>query len=161
MFNHHALSRTTLATAVAAVALSLPMTALAQLEEVIVTAQKRSESLQDVPISIDAFSGDELQELGVQSAHEILRLIPNAGTVPQGGAKQNFFIRGVGTADFHLNVVGAVGVFLDDVSLNSPFAVSFAAYDMERAEVLRGPQNTLFGRNTTGGAVNFISTKPR
>lgn len=161
MFNHCALPRTTLAAAVAAMALSLPMTAFAQLEEVIVTAQKRSESLQDVPISIDAFSGDELQELGVQSAHEILRLIPNAGTVPQGGAKQNFFIRGVGTADFHLNVVGAVGVFLDDVSLNSPFAVSFAAYDMERAEVLRGPQNTLFGRNTTGGAVNFISTKPR
>ena len=85
MFNHHALPRTTLATAVAAVALSLPMTAFAQLEEVIVTAQKRSESLQDVPISIDAFSGDELQELGVQSAHEILRLIPNAGTVPRAG----------------------------------------------------------------------------
>ena len=56
-----------------------------------VTAQKRSESLQEVPISIDAFTGDDLNELGVQSAHEILRLIPNAGSVPQGGAKQNFF----------------------------------------------------------------------
>jgi len=151
-----------LAPLVLAVASLTPSFALALgLEEVMVTAQKRSESLQEVPISIDAFTGDDLNELGVQSAHEILRLIPNAGSVPQGGAKQNFFIRGVGTADFHLNVVGAVGVFLDDVSLNSPFAVSFSTFDMERAEVLRGPQNTLFGRNTTGGAVNFISTKPR
>jgi len=98
--------------------------------------------------------------LGVRSAHEVLRLIPNAGVLPQGGAKQNYFIRGVGTADFHLNVVGSVGVFLDDVSLNSPFSVSFSTFDLERVEVLRGPQNTLFGRNTTGGAVNFISRKP-
>jgi len=135
-------------------------TANAQIEEIVVTAQKRVESLQDVPISINAFSDDELDRLGVSSAQDVLRLIPNAGSVPQGGAKQNYFIRGVGTADFHLNVVGAVGVFLDDVSLNSPFSVSFATFDMERVEVLRGPQNTLFGRNTTGGAVNYISRKP-
>ena len=135
-------------------------TAIAQIEEIVVTAQKRAESLQDVPISISAFSDDEMDRLGVNSAHDVLKLIPNAGSVPQGGAKQNFFIRGVGTADFHLNVVGAVGVFLDDVSLNSPFSVSFATFDMERVEVLRGPQNTLFGRNTTGGAVNYISHKP-
>lgn len=124
------------------------------------TAQKRSESLQDVPISMEAFTGDALDDLGIQSAEEVLKLIPNAGTVPQGGGKQNFFIRGVGTADFHLNVVGAVGVFLDDVALNNPFSVSFSTFDMERVEVLRGPQNTLFGRNTTGGAVNYISRKP-
>lgn len=149
-----------LVAAAASLLLNYPLSVSAQIEEIVVTAQKRAESLQDVPISIDAFSGDEMNQLGVKSAHEVLKLIPNAGTVPQGGAKQNFFIRGVGTADFHLNVVGAVGVFLDDVSLNSPFSVSFAAFDMERAEVLRGPQNTLFGRNTTGGAVNFISRKP-
>jgi len=130
------------------------------IEEVVVTAQKRAESLQDVPIAINAMTGDELDRLGVATAEEVLKLVPNAGTVPQGGAKQNFFIRGVGTADFHLNVVGAVGVFLDDVSLNSPFSVSFNSFDMERVEVLRGPQNTLFGRNTTGGAVNYISRKP-
>ncbi len=130
------------------------------IEEVVVTAQRRAESLQDVPIAVSALTGDDLDSLGVASAEEVLRLIPNAGTVPQGGAKQNFFIRGVGTADFHLNVVGAVGVFLDDSSLNSPFSVSFTTFDMERVEVLRGPQNTLFGRNTTGGAVNYISRKP-
>ena len=86
--------------------------------------------------------------------------VPNASVLPQGGSKMNYYIRGVGTADFHLNVVGAVGVYLDDVALNSPFAVTFNTFDMERVEVLRGPQNTLFGRNTTGGAVNYISRKP-
>ncbi|MEZ5500229.1 MAG: TonB-dependent receptor [Steroidobacteraceae bacterium] len=135
--------------------------ALAQtLEEVVVTAQKRAESQQDVPIAIDAFTGEQLSRLGVHSAQQILSLVPNAMVVDQGGGKQNFFVRGVGTADFHLNVVGAVGVFLDDAALNSPFAVSFATFDMERVELLRGPQNTLFGKNTTGGAVNYISHKP-
>ena len=132
----------------------------AQLEEIVVTAQKRAESLQDVPISVQAFTGENLDELGVQSAEDIMLHVPNAAILPQGGSKINYFIRGVGTADFHLNVVGAVGVYLDDVALNSPFAVTFNTFDMERVEVLRGPQNTLFGRNTTGGAVNYISRKP-
>lgn len=133
----------------------------AQIEEVIVTAQKRAESLQDVPISVQAFTGESLGELGVLSAEEIMLHVPNAGVLPQGGTKTNYFIRGVGTADFHLNVVGAVGVYLDDVTLNSPFAVTFGAFDMERVEIMRGPQNTLYGRNTTAGAVNYISRKPR
>ncbi len=137
-----------------------PSLVSAQLEEIVVTAQKRAESLQDVPISVQAFTGDNLDELGVQSAEEIMLHVPNAAILPQGGSKINYFIRGVGTADFHLNVVGAVGVYLDDVALNSPFAVTFNTFDMERVEVLRGPQNTLFGRNTTAGAVNYISRKP-
>ncbi len=137
-----------------------PLFVAAQIEEIVVTAQKRAESLQDVPISVQAFTGDNLDELGVQSAEEIMQHVPNASVLPQGGSKMNYYIRGVGTADFHLNVVGAVGVYLDDVALNSPFAVTFNTFDMERVEVLRGPQNTLFGRNTTGGAVNYISRKP-
>ncbi|MCY4154193.1 MAG: TonB-dependent receptor plug domain-containing protein [Gammaproteobacteria bacterium] len=137
-----------------------PLPVAAQLEEIVVTAQKRAESLQDVPIAVQAFTGENLDELGVQSAEDIMLYVPNAAILPQGGTKMNYFIRGVGTADFHLNVVGAVGVYLDDVALNSPFAVTFNTFDMERVEVLRGPQNTLFGRNTTGGAVNYISRKP-
>ena len=161
--NYRSPRQSTRSVQVAVLSLGVVAAGLAQaqmLEEVVVTAQKRSESLQDVPIAMSAFTDDQLDRLGVQSAEQVLALVPNAGTVPQGGAKQNLFIRGVGTADFHLNVVGAVGAFLDDVSLNSPFAISFATYDMERVEVLRGPQNTLFGRNTTGGAVNYISRKP-
>ena len=130
------------------------------IEEVVVTAQKRAESLQEVPIAISAFSGDKLNEYAVNSAEDVMALVPNAGTISQGGSKYNYFLRGVGTNDFHLNVVGAVGVYLDDVALNSPFQVGFATFDTERVEILKGPQNTLFGRNTTGGAVNHVSVKP-
>ena len=85
-----------------------PLLVAAQIEEVVVTAQKRAESLQDVPISVQAFTGDNLDELGVRSAEEIMLHVPNAAVLPQGGSKINYYIRGVGTADFHLNVVGAV-----------------------------------------------------
>jgi iron complex outermembrane recepter protein len=132
----------------------------AQIEEIVVTAQKRAESVQEVPIAISAFSGDNLRDMGVGSAEEIMGLMANAGTISQGGSKMNYFLRGVGTQDFHSNVVGAVGVYLDDVALNSPYQLAFATFDTERVEVLKGPQNTLFGRNTTAGAVNHVSRKP-
>ena len=142
-------------------AFSIPVAVPAQgIEEIVVTAQKREESLQDVPISVVAFTGDALNELGVQNSEDVMSLVPNAGLQGQGGSKQNYFIRGVGTSDFHINVVSAVGVYLDDVALNAPNAITFSAFDLERVEVMRGPQNTLFGRNTTGGAVNYISRKP-
>lgn len=131
-----------------------------RLEEVVVTAQKRSESIQDVPISMQAMSGDDIQQMGISRSDEVLKLYPNLNISKQSENNTNIFIRGVGTADFHLNNVSAVGVYLDEVSINSPYGTSFSLFDMERVEVLRGPQNTLFGRNTTGGAVNFISRKP-
>ena len=130
------------------------------IEEVIVTAQKRAESMQDVPISMQALTGEDLRELGLKNATDVLNMFANVSSIDAGGTKQNFFIRGVGTADFHLNTVGAVGVYLDEVSINAPVAVSFSLFDTERVEVLRGPQNTLYGRNTTGGAVLYISRKP-
>jgi len=130
------------------------------LEEVVVTAQKRAESIQDVPISMQAMSGDELQELGVSDSKDIMKLMPNVNLSSASANNANFFIRGVGTDDFHINKVSAVGVYLDEVSINSPFGAAFSLFDMERVEVMRGPQNTLFGRNTTGGAVNFISRTP-
>ena len=140
---------------------SFPVTSPAQgIEEIVVTAQKREESLQDVPISVVAFTGDTLSELGVQNSEDVMKLVPNAGLQSQGGSKQNFFIRGVGTSDFHINVVSAVGIYLDDIALNAPNALTFNAFDLDRVEVMRGPQNTLFGRNTTGSAVNYISRKP-
>lgn len=131
-----------------------------QLEEVIVTAQKRAESIQDVPISMQAMSGNDLKNAGVATTEDVMNLFPNVNVSTASDSNKNFFIRGVGTDDFHVNKVSAVGVYLDDVSINSPFGSSFSLFDMERVEVMRGPQNTLFGRNTTGGAVNFISRKP-
>jgi iron complex outermembrane receptor protein len=135
-------------------------TANAALDEIIVTAQKRSESVQDVPIAIQTISGDELQNLGVTDADDILKLFSNVSTNASNEINTGFTIRGVGTNNFHGNVNRAVGTYQDEVSMSTPYSGVLGVYDVQRVEVLRGPQNTLFGRNTTGGAVNYISNTP-
>ena len=143
--------------------LSVTLTTLvfAQIEEVIVTAQKRAESIQDVPISMAALTGAQMDTLEIKRAQDIVRFMPNvAMNEVIGDTQVNYYIRGVGEGNFHSNSVGAVGLYLDGVALNSPVSSAFAMFDMERVEVLRGPQNALFGKNTTGGAINYISRKP-
>lgn len=130
------------------------------LEEVIVTAQKREESIQDVPIAISALAGDKLDALNVKNTDDLLKVFPNLSVKPGGASNTGFSIRGVGTDNFHVTAQQAVGQYQDEVTLISPFVSTFGMFDLERVEVLRGPQNTLFGRNTTGGAVNIISRKP-
>ncbi|MCZ6503446.1 MAG: TonB-dependent receptor [Gammaproteobacteria bacterium] len=132
----------------------------AALEEVIVTAQKRVESIQDVPIAIQAISGEDLEALGVSDAQDILKIFSNVSTNASNAINTGFTIRGVGTNNFHGNVNRAVGIYQDEVSMSTPYSGVLGVYDMERVEVLRGPQNTLFGRNTTGGAVNYVSNTP-
>jgi iron complex outermembrane receptor protein len=149
-----------LALIASAILMMLPLITLAQIEEVIVTAQKRAESLQDVPISIQAFSGDQINELGVQKASDIVKLAPNINLSGQNVANNAINIRGIGTSDFFGAAPGSVGIYMDEVTMSSPYLTSVGLFDMERVEVLRGPQNSLFGRNTTGGAVNFISRLP-
>jgi len=132
-----------------------------ELAEVVVTAQKRVESAQDIPIAISALSQDELTQLGMTSAKDIVAAVPNMTWMGSDGTNvSNVYIRGVGDFSFHSNQVGAVGLYADEVSLNSPLLSNFALFDIDRVEVLRGPQNTIFGRNTTGGAVQFVSHKP-
>ena len=131
------------------------------IEEITVTAQKRSQSIQDVPISIQAFNSDSIRELQLLRADEISRYVPNLTTTSTLGDTQMIYtIRGIGAQDFQTTTLNSVGIYLDDVSLQSPISSAFALLDMERIEVLRGPQNTLFGRNTTGGAINFVARKP-
>ena len=146
----------------------LPAPLLAQasssgaLEEVIVTAQKREQSAQDVPIAVSSLTGQDLQDRGITSAKDIATAVPNL--MWAGGDSSNvsnIYIRGVGDASFHTNQVGAVGMYSDEISLNSPLLWNFGMFDLARVEVLRGPQNTLFGRNTTGGAIQFASRVPR
>lgn len=132
----------------------------AQLEEVIVTAQKRSESLQDVPIAVTAFTGETMTTLGVTNASDLVEITPGLSEGTQQGSNRNYFLRGVGTSDVHITAASAVGQYFDGVTLTSGFHARAALFDMERVEVLKGPQNTLFGLNTTGGAVNYISRKP-
>jgi iron complex outermembrane receptor protein len=141
-------------------------TALAQesegliLEEILVTAQKRSESLSEVPIAISVFSSESIDQTGVQELRDLTEYIPNV-TITQGtdfGAQIN--IRGVGANARNIGFDSRVGVYLDGVYLGQGPALNQDLVDLEQIEVLRGPQGTLFGKNTVAGAINMISTKP-
>jgi iron complex outermembrane receptor protein len=129
--------------------------------DIVVTAQHRSENLQDVPISITALSGAALNQLGMKTSADIAAQVPNL-TIKQsfGNSVPTIFLRGVGVNDPNANANGAVGMYVDNVNLVSPSALTFSLFDTDRVEVLRGPQGTLYGRNTTGGAINFLSRQP-
>lgn len=133
-----------------------------QVEELVVTAQHRAESIQDVPISIQAFSAEKLQDLGVKTTADLAQFTPNVSiALPAGAGNQPIItIRGIGLNDYNTNNAGPNGVYLDEVYLSSPSSQSFQTFDLERVEVLKGPQGTLYGRNTSGGAINLVSAKP-
>lgn len=132
------------------------------LDEIVVTAQKREERLQDVPISITRIGGDEVSSLQLTESLDIARFTPNlnVSAIAGSGTQPNFFLRGVGLNDFSLNNSGPVGVYVDEVYLSSFGAQNFLLFDVDRVEVLRGPQGTLYGRNTTGGAISYFSRRP-
>ncbi len=131
------------------------------LEKVTVTAQKREETVQEVAAPISVLSGDKIRQASLNSANEITRYVPNAsaGTV-DGHGRPRWWIRGLGTGDQGANTVSPVGIYMDDVYISNISATGFPLFDLDRVEVLRGPQGTLWGKNTTGGAINFISKKP-
>ena len=135
--------------------------AMAAIDVLTVTATKRAESLQSVGVSVNAFTGDAMEKLGIHNSDEVLLRVPNLEIQANNGSTNaNIFIRGLGTTGPGFNTLSGVGIYSDEVSLNSPVVNILQVYDLERIEILRGPQNTLYGRNTTGGAVNFISRKP-
>jgi len=132
-----------------------------QLEVIIVTSQKRSERLQDVPVSVTAFSARDLKASNADSGIEIVRQTPNLVVSVLGNETQpKFSLRGVSTSEFNLNAVSPTGVFYDEVYISASHLWGAQTFDLERIEVLRGPQGTLFGKNTTAGAVNYISATP-
>ncbi len=131
-----------------------------QLEEVIVTAQKREENIQSVGLSIQALSRKEIEARAMTQASDILEQMTNIGRNAANGINAGFTIRGVGTNNFHGNVARAVSVSQDEVSYNNPYIGAMSIFDLERIEVVRGPQNTLFGRNAIGGAISYITAKP-
>ncbi len=147
-------------TGVAAVLTAMPLQA-AVLEEIVVTAQKREQDIQDVGISISAFTGDQMRVLGVQDSFDIALFIPNvniSGNI--AGQNTQFSIRGVTQNDFNDIIEAPVAVYLDEGYIPIAQGQTFAVFDIERVEVLKGPQSTLFGRNATGGVVQYISNKP-
>ena len=148
--------------ALAIAACSATVTANAQqLEEVLVTAQKRAQSMNDIGISVNAFSGDDIHELGVNSVTDMAEHTPGLIYNEAGGLGVPVYtIRGVGFDDYSVASNSTVGVYIDEVSLPYPVMTRGQMFDVERVEVLKGPQGDLYGRNTTGGAINFVSNKP-
>ena len=128
------------------------------LEEITVTAQKREQSAQDVPITLNAFSGDFLNTIAAEDLRDISAYTP--GLEIDGVTQPNFRIRGVETSDFGVGTDPAVGVFIDGVYASRSGAAIVFFSDLERVEVLKGPQGTLFGRNTAAGAISIITKKP-
>lgn len=134
----------------------------AVLEEIIVTAQKREQDVSDVSIAITAFSGDALRELNMTNSVDIAGQTPglNIGTPVGEGNNPSITLRGVGLNDFNDNNEGPIAVYRDDVYQSAMPGLTFQMFDLERVEVLRGPQGTLYGRNATGGLLHFISKTP-
>ena len=132
-------------------------------EDIVVTAQRREESVQDVPIAITAFSAAELERRNISSALDLVQYVPNfVGHNNTGLATANaYFIRGVGDTESLASKDPPVGTYVDDLFFSRQSANNFSFFDVERVEVLRGPQGTLFGRNTTGGAINVVVRKPQ
>jgi len=167
----HFPSATAISFALAAAAWSVPAAAQdapvvesdSGLGDIVVTAQRREESLQDVPVSVSVLSGDTLG--AITSTGADVRVL--AGRVPSlniessfGRTFPRFYIRGLGNTDFDLNASQPVSLVYDDVVLENPILKGFPAFDVDRVEVLRGPQGTLFGRNTPAGIVKFDSVRP-
>ena len=134
-----------------------------QLEEIVVTARRTEETLQRVPISMSAISGDDLAERSLESLSEVGQSVPNLLFGERGASGRGsavVYIRGVGQADVRPTYDPAVGVYVDGVFLGRMQGNDLDTMDVERVEVLRGPQGTLFGKNTSGGAVNIVTRQP-
>lgn len=128
---------------------------------IVVTAQRRSESVQDVPIAITAFRGEQLQQLNINNSTQITKLTPSLNVSSTGGGQvAQFSIRGVTQNDFADITEAPNAVYIDEGYMASPQAQNFPLFDLERVEVLKGPQGTLFGRNATGGLIHFVSRRP-
>ncbi len=147
------------APAVAQTNMAEETTPAAPAEVITVTARRREETLQDVPLSVSAFQGEQLEALGAQDITFVGQVTPNVTLEVSRGTNTTLsaFIRGVGQQDPVAGFEAGVGVYLDDVYLNRPQAAVLDIYDVQRIEVLRGPQGTLYGRNTIGGAIKYVT----
>ncbi|MGB1457999.1 TonB-dependent receptor [Spongiibacter marinus] len=132
------------------------------LEEVVVTAQKKAESLQDAPISLTAFGQQALENKGINSLADIGANVPSMSIepFPINNATLRIFIRGIGISDAQITQDPPVGIYMDGVYIARSTGTALDVADLERIEILRGPQGTLYGRNTTGGAINLVSKRP-
>ena len=152
-------SKLSLSLWVLAAAGAVPQLAMAQLEEIVVTAQKRAESQQDVPIAITTITGESLAATGVNDTDDLGLATPGL-QMNQGGVGNIPFIRGIGSQDATPGQDNSVSTYVDGVLQSSVTGSALVFNDIERIEVLKGPQGTLFGRNTTGGVINIVTKDP-
>ena len=133
-----------------------------EIEEIVVSAQKREQSLQEVGISVTAYTDTQVRELGFVNTVDVVAMTPNLSyTIPNAESSQiNFFLRGVGLNDFADAQENPVAVYVDEVYKPAMGGLHLQMFDMERIEVLRGPQGTLFGRNSTGGVIHYLTKRP-
>lgn len=131
-------------------------------QEIVVTAQRREQSILKVPVAVTAVAGDALETKGVTNSAQLSMVTPNLQVnSAYGDTQPNFSLRGVSVAnEYNSNQVSPIGVYINDVYIVSRTSQGMGLFDLDRVEVLRGPQGTLFGRNTTGGAINFITREP-
>lgn len=140
--------------------LSTSSTSLAALEEIVVTANKRAENANDIGLSISAVTASKLEDQKLTSLEEITTAVPGLVFATSQQNTPILTLRGVGFNESSLGVYPATSLYVDEVPLPFPAMAAHSAFDLERAEVLKGPQGVLFGQNSTGGAVNFIANKP-
>lgn len=132
------------------------------MEEVLVTSQKREQSLQDVSVAVSAFSGDAIDKMGFEEGLDITEQVPNMNFFAIFGeaSSPSVSLRGISLVNFSDSWESPVAIYVDDVYRGNPAGSAIQLFDLERVEVLRGPQGTLYGRNTTGGLVHYVSRKP-
>jgi len=150
------------AMATAAQAQTAPQEATTAVEDIIVTARRTEESAQKTPLALTAFSGETLERTGAQQVTDLQGAVPNLNLVQGRGSSNstNIYIRGVGQPDSLQTFDPAVGVYVDDVYYSRIRGTQFDLLDLERVEILRGPQGTLYGKNTIGGAMKLVSRRP-
>ncbi len=148
--------------ALAVLPLALPTVASAQqqLEEVVVTAERRAQSIQDVPLSVAALAGDDIEVGKISGLNDIAFRTPGLTYNQFSIGEPRIYIRGIGNSSDSAGSDPAVGVFLDEVYIGRTGGVGFDLFDLERVEILRGPQGTLYGKNTNGGAINIVTSRP-
>ena len=147
------------AASLACATLLVPVSASAQLEEVVVTAQKRQQRLQDVGISVSALSAEQLRDLNIKNTTAITQQVPGMQISTWSPTITIFSLRGISQNNFQDNLEAPIAVYMDGAYVASMNAINTQLFDMERVEVLRGPQGTLFGRNATGGLIHFVTRK--
>ena len=146
----------------AAVSAALPRMAQAQLEDVIVTSERREASVQDVPIAVSAFGEELVEQLQIDDTLDLIHVVPNlfGGNNTGLGTANMYYLRAQGNDESIATFDPPVGTYVDDVYITRQNINNVTLFDVERIEVLRGPQGTLYGRNTTGGALSVIMKKP-